>query len=485
MNSTSSVSQNQQVPLHVEPKGISAYSSAHMVGICGTGMKALAELLKGKGWTISGSDSQPANHTLRSMKRRGLQVHSGHHDRFLPQKADVLVYSPAIGPENPERQLAARLGIPQLSYSRMLGELMKEKTGVSIAGTHGKSTTTAMTATILGDARLYPSAVIGAQLCGVGLNGWHGDGDLFVVESCEYQRHFLDLHPKHATFMGIEPDHFDYYPDVASIEAAFSEFAALLPKDGTLLVRGDCDHSMRAAQSTSAKVITFSQEHGSDWWATDIKKTEFCTRFRVFHQGDFFAEFALQLPGNHNITNALAAIAMTANLGVPAEEIRESIREFPGIQRRFEYVGSWRGITLVDDYAHHPTAVAATLKAAREKFGSRRIWCIFQPHQVSRTLALMSEFSKSFADSDQVLMAPIFAAREAAGREEQDVARELTDRITLQGSEARFCPSLDRIIATLEDEALPGDVVITMGAGDIDRVHHELTRQLQRYHKAG
>ena len=480
--SPQSVAPRHQKRLQVEAKETSRFSSAHLVGICGTGMKALAELLTGMGWKVSGSDLQPPNRTIRDMKRRGLRVHSGHHDRFLPKSVDVLVYSPAIGPTNPERQMATRLGIPQMSYSGMLGQLMKDKVGISIAGTHGKSTTTAMTATILGDARLYPSAVIGAQLCGVGVNGWAGDGDFFVVESCEYKKNFLDLRPKHAAFLGIEPDHFDYYPNVYAIRVAFAEFAALLPSDGLLLVRGDCSHSILAARSTAAEVITFSQQPGSEWWATDLKKTVLGTRFRVFHQGDFYAEFSLRIPGKHNVDNALAAIVMAECLGVSVNEIRESLEEFPGIRRRFEHVGSWRGITLVDDYAHHPTAVAATLKTAREKFGRRRIWCAFQPHQVSRTLALMNEFSASFSDVERILVAPVFAAREEPGDEEHEIARELAERISAGGSDARFCPTLDRIIATLEDEALPGDVLITMGAGDIDRVHHEFTRRLQRNH---
>ncbi|MCH7987563.1 MAG: UDP-N-acetylmuramate--L-alanine ligase [Planctomycetes bacterium] len=480
--SPQSVASRHQKRLQIEPKKTSRFASAHLVGICGTGMKALAELLSGMGWKVSGSDLKPPNRTVRALKRRGLRIHSGHHDQYLPKNVDVLVYSPAIGPTNPERQMATRLGIPQMSFSGMLGHLMEDKVGISIAGTHGKSTTTAMTATILGDARLYPSAVIGAQLCGVGVNGWAGDGDFFVVESCEYKKNFLDLRPKHAAFLGIEPDHFDYFPNVDAIRVAFAEFAALLPSDGLLLVRGDCAHSVLAARSTDATVITFSQQPGSQWWATDLKKTVLGTRFRVFHRGEFYAEFSLRIPGAHNVDNALAAIVMADSLGVSVNAIRESIEEFPGIRRRFELVGSWRGITLVDDYAHHPTAVTATLKTAREKFGRRRIWCAFQPHQISRALALMDEFSESFSNVDRILVAPVFAAREEPGGEEHEVARELAERISAKGSDAQFCPSLDRIIATLEDEALPGDVLITMGAGDIDRVHHEFTRRLQRNH---
>jgi UDP-N-acetylmuramate--alanine ligase len=459
-------------------------SSAHFVGICGSGMKALAEMMSGLGWKITGSDLQPSNPTLRAMQKQGLRVHVGHHDRFLPRDVDVLVYSPAVSPANPERRLATRLKIPQMSYSQMLGHLMQGRVGVAIAGTHGKSTTTAMTATVLADAQFSASAVIGAQLCGSGLSGWAGEDDLFVVESCEYQRSFLDLRPTYAAILGIEPDHFDYYRDFDETKAAFAEFARLLPQEGVLVIRGDCPASVAAAQCASAHVVSFSQQAGADWWATDQRCTAGGTWFRVFHQGDFFTEISLQIPGEHNLMNALAAVALSHYAGATSTQIRESLRDFSGICRRFERVGSWRGVTLVDDYAHHPTAVQATLDTARESFGRRRIWCVFQPHQVSRTQALMQQFAESFSSADEILIAPIFEARENPGHDAETAAIELTSRIAMHGPPARFCHSLDQIMATIEDETRPGDVLITMGAGDIDRVHHELTRKLQRRHSA-
>jgi UDP-N-acetylmuramate--alanine ligase len=232
-------------------------------------------------------------------------------------------------------------------------------------------------------------------------------------------------------------------------------------------------------------VETFGFGPGADWWGTDIRQTNWGMRFRIFKSNEFFGEFSLQLTGKHNVLNSLSAVALSSAAGAPLAAMQESLAQFRGIKRRFEYVGSWRGVTIIDDYAHHPTAVRATLEAARARFGRRRIWCVFQPHQVSRTRALMQEFSRSFAAADEVLLAPIYAARESGPSEAESVARELVQRTTSNGVSMRYSPSLDRIIATIDDEARPGDVLVTMGAGDIDRVHHEFACRLQRNHAAG
>ncbi len=469
----------------VGPRIATEVSAAHLVGICGAGMKALAEMLTGLGWSVTGSDLARPNPTIEALERRGLRVHFGHQETFVPPDADVLVYSPAVAADNPERQIAARLGIRQLSYSQMLGELMRTRVGVSIAGTHGKSTTTAMTACILTDAGLKPSAIVGAELCELGKSGWAGEGELFVVESCEYQRSFLDLSPRHAAILGIEPDHFDCFATTNDMQSAFASFAGLIAQEGTLLVRGDCAASLDAARSTRARVETFGLEHGANWWGTDLRQTNWGMRFRIFHNGEFFAEVPLQLSGRHNALNALSAAALAHAAGASANAIRESLSGFRGIRRRYEEIGSFRGITIIDDYAHHPTAVRTTLESARQQFGGRRIWCAFQPHQISRTRSLMNQFCESFSAADEILIAPIYAARENPASPAEETAQELVRGIAASGVAARFCPSLDRIIATIDDEARPGDVLITMGAGDIDRVYHEFARRLQRHHAAG
>lgn len=456
-----------------------SFRSAHLVGACGAGMKALAELLMGLGWKVTGSDLQAPEVASEMFARRGLRIHHGHHGRFLPSDADVLVYSPAVSSKNPERQMAAHRGIPELSYSQMLGYLMRDKTGVSIAGTHGKSTTTAMTAFVLTDAGLSPSAIIGAGIREIDANGWAGQGPLFVVESCEYQRSFLNLSPRYAAILGIEPDHFDCFQNLDETITAFAEFAQRVPQDGVLVIRGDCQATRSACMAAVAKVETFSLQPDADWWAADMRPSSEGVRFRIFHQGEYFSEISLRIPGEHNVLNALAAAAICHQAGALPSGIRDGLHRFPGIQRRFEPVGSWRGVTLIDDYAHHPTAVAATLKTARERFPERRIWCVFQPHQVSRTRALLPEFAASFTDADEVLVVPVFAARERVRQEPQEVSVALVAGIQTVGGSARYSATLDQTLATLEDGLRPGDVLITMGAGDIAQVHHAFTRRLQ------
>jgi UDP-N-acetylmuramate--alanine ligase len=463
------------------------WRSAHLVGVCGSGMKALAELLAGLGWSVSGSDRNGSEAVVAALSRRGLRVHPGHHGRFLAEKTDVLVYSPAVGPENEERQRALRLGIPQLSYSQMLGRLMHDRDGLCVAGTHGKSTTTAMTGCILTAAGLAAAVVVGAEVREIGVSGWSGTGRNFVVESCEFQKSFLDLSPRFAAILGIEPDHFDCYPSFDETIAAFAEFAQRVPVEGRLLIHAGCEASKAACVAAASPIETFAVEGRdgdwpADWRAADLRPTAEGTRFRVFYRGEFVAEIALRIPGTHNVANSLAAAALAYAAGADPVTIREALGDFPGICRRFEPAGSWRGVTLIDDYAHHPTAVAATLQTARARFPGRRLWCVFQPHQVSRTQALFSEFAASLARADQLLLVPVFAAREQVCDEPAVVSRNLAAAIAVEGAKARFVESLDRALATLDDELLPGDVLITMGAGDIGKVHHALTRPLQRHH---
>ena len=454
---------------------------AHLVGICGSGMKALAEMLSGLGWTISGSDLQPPPDSLAMLGRKGFQVHCGHAPEFVPGDADLLIYSPAIAAFNPERVRAEQLAIPQWSYNELLGELMKTRVGVSIAGTHGKSTTTAMVASVLRDAGLSPSAVIGAELVSNGASGWAGKSDLFVVESCEYQKNFLTLSPTHAVLTGIEADHFDCFQNLLETREAFAEFASRLPSHGHLIIRGDCESTRVAAASSLAQIETFSLRDCSDWWAADLRPTSDGLHFRVFYGDRFFTEVSLRVPGRHNVLNAIAAVAMCHHLGVSASAVREGLSDFRGTKRRFEVLGSWNGVTLIDDYAHHPTAVKATLQTAREQFPGRRLLCAFQPHQESRTRALLEDFAECFGSADEVFLAPIFTAREEGSATAEQTNAELAERIASRGQTVRLLPSLDRLMDELDDAARPGDVLMTMGAGDINRIQHELTRRLQRH----
>lgn len=248
------------------------------------------------------------------------------------------------------------------------------------------------------------------------------------------------------------------------------------------MIRGDCNAARAACTTAVSNIQTFSMNADSDWWAADLRPTSTGIRFRVFYQHEYFTEISLQVAGEHNALNALAAIALCHRAGVSIDAIRDGLYEYQGIRRRMEPVGTWRGITLIDDYAHHPTAVQATLKTIRQQFPQRKIWCVFQPHQVSRTQALMQEFAESFDDADETLIVPVFAARERVKNEPQSASEELVNRIVATGACARFSPTLDRTLATLEDELHTGDVLITMGAGDISQVYYAFTQRLRRNH---
>lgn len=461
------------------PTSLGAIQSAHLVGVCGAGMNALAELLDGLGWRLSGSDLQPASPSISALGLHGLHFFQHHSPENIPQGTQCLVYSPAIPAGNPERIEATRRGIPQWSYSEMIGALMASRTGICIAGTHGKSTTTAMVGWVLSVAGLDPAVLVGAELCDSGHSGRAGVSGLMVVESCEFNRSFLDFHPRHAAILSIEPDHFDCYPDLPSLVTAFREFAARVPKDGLLLANADCQSTMTAVHDLQSRRITYGMKMPADWRAENIVDRPEGMQCDIVCRGQTWGRLELRLHGEHNVQNALAAVALCAETGVAPSDIIAGLGSFGGIKRRFEVLGEWNGITRIDDYAHHPTAVKATLQTCRQVYGNRRIWCAFQPHQVSRTVALMDDFVASFDDADEVLIAPAFAARERVTDEPEKVSRELANRIVARGRRARFVESLDQINATVDDAARPGDVLIAMGAGDIDRIHHEFTRRLR------
>lgn len=456
--------------------------AAHLIGLCGSGMKALGELLLDRGWRITGSDARPTDVMAAQWRSRGVRLLPGHRAEHVPADADLVVYSPAIPESNPERQAAARSDIRQVSYPQMLGRLMAERTGIAVAGTHGKSTTTAMTAAILQQAGLSPSVICGAELISHGASGWSGAGKLLVAEACEYRRHFLELAPRIAAVLDIELDHFDCYPDLASAADAYSEFAARVPGEGVLICRAEHDILEAVQQRTPARVETFGIDVAANWTASDIRVRPGVTSFRILRGGRAWCDVRLKTPGRHNVLNALAAAAVAAAAGATAADVSDGLSGFQGIRRRFERLGSWRGVELVDDYAHHPTAVAATLAAARGEFPRRKLWCAFQPHQVSRTTRLLDEFACALSTADEVLVPPVYSARETGSPASQQAAEQLVERCTAAGGCARFVASLDRLVSTLETEPRPGDVILIIGAGDIDRVRDEFARRVPRHH---
>lgn len=392
---------------------INCRPTAHLIGVCGAGMRSLAEVLLDRGWSLSGSDLAAPNPQMLRLFKRGLVFHQGHSESNVPESAQSVIYSPAIPVHNVERLVADGRHLTQYSYSQMVGKLMFHDRGVCVAGTHGKSTTTAMTAKILENAGRLSSVVLGAELCDGGRSGWTGTGDLFVAESCEFKQSFLDFHPKFTAILSIEPDHFDCYADLESLQSAFTLFAQQTAADGILLTNADCPLSQKVSTQaqTNAKRVSFGMSSSADWQPIRIEQTSCGSRFLLHHHGHDVGSIELPLHGRHNLSNALAAAAFCAEIGVHSDVIRESLTRFHGIRRRLEFVGQWNGITFVDDYAHHPTAVKVTLETLRKVVGKRMIRCVFQPHQVLRTQTLMTDFASSFIDADEVLVAPVFAAR--------------------------------------------------------------------------
>lgn len=465
-------------------RSLSETKHVHCVGIGGAGVQALAELFIQSGARVSGSD-RVQSRDLERLRRLGAQVAIGHDALNVPPETSQLVYSPAIGWANRERCFAREQGIPEYSYPEMLGRLMDNRHGIAVAGTHGKSTTTAMTGWVLVRAGLDPTVIVGASVPQLRGSSRVGQGQPFVVESCEYGRSFHHLEPRAAAVLNIEPDHLDYYSGLDEVIEAFRGFVDRVPPEGLVVSHGSSEAVRMAVAGARARIETFSLDPGSTWWGADLREERGCYRFRVFYRGEYTTQILLQVPGRHNVENALAAIALARSLGVAPTVIRDALEEFSGCRRRFELRGSWRGVTLVDDYAHHPSEIQVTLETVRRMYGNRRLWCAFQPHQVTRTEKLFGRFAESFKATDHVLVADVYAAREPAGQRAASLASRLAEAIAAGGAKARYVGGLGMITAYLEENLKPGDVLLTMGAGDIWKVADAFARRVSRYRKAG
>ncbi|NOY35799.1 MAG: UDP-N-acetylmuramate--L-alanine ligase [bacterium] len=412
----------------------------HFVGIGGIGVSAIARMMLAEGKRVSGSDASWSLIT-RELKKLGAVIYKGHNARNLASDTDLVVHTTAAAKNNPELLEAKKLKIPVLKYSQMLGLVSKDKHTVAVAGTHGKTTTTAMIAKILIDAKLNPSVIVGSLLKKENSNFIPGKGNLFVCEACEYNRAFLDLSPNILVITNIEEDHLDYYKDLRDIQSAFSELAEKLGKDDFLVCDLNDKNLEPVARKTKAKIIDYS-------------------KIRLPPDN-------LRVPGAHNIKNGKAALGVAKILKIRQSEAIKSLGKFSGVWRRFERKGrSKEGVLIYDDYAHHPTEVRAALRGAREKFKNKKIFCVFQPHLFSRTRLLMDDFAKSFGDADEVIVADIYAAREKDDKKVH--AKDLVDKI--KNYNARHIKSFGEIKKFLKKNAKKGDVIITMGAGDIFKV---------------
>ena len=442
---------------------------AHLVGIAGSGMRAMAEVLRGRGWLLSGSDR--AGDTLGEFAAVGVRVHRGHAAENLSTETDLLVYSDAVPQDNPELRRADELGIPRLSYFEMIGRLMADRHALAVAGTHGKSTTTAMAAEILVAADRDPTVLCGAAALGQTSGGRHGRGEILLAEACEYRANFLHLRPRHAVVTGIEPDHFDYYRSPQELEDAFAQFVRSVPPDGLVLARHDCPITRAVTADLPCRVRTFGFDATADWSARIVSTRRASYEFAIYRDGQpWCGPVRLSVPGKHNVLNALAAAALAGENGVPPQQIAQALSRFAGLRRRFEPLGTWRGVLLVDDYAHHPTEVAVTLATVRRLAPGRRVWCVFQPLQASRTEHLLDELAESLQNADRVLVAEIFRAREGPPGSREVTAADLAREVRRRGTDVFEVHDLDQISRLLVGNLTPGDVLITLGAGDIRRV---------------
>jgi len=448
----------------------------HFIGIGGAGLSAIARVLLEQGAKVSGSDLV-ASPVLEALAGDGADVAVGHSARNV-NGADVLVVSSAVPEQNVEIQAARAAGMPILRRPAFLGQLMQGKRGIAVAGTHGKTTTTAMIASILMQAGHDPTFIVGGVIEGLGTNARAGDGQLFVIEADEYDRTFLSLTPEIAVITNVEHDHPDCYPTFGECRAAFEAFAELLPGDGLLVTCGDdpVAREIGERQIERRRVAFFGLGEGADWRAEEIQPN-FAggVDFLAVHEGETRGLVRLRVPGAHNASNAMAALAIADALGIPFRVCREALTEFRGVSRRFEVKGEADGVMVIDDYAHHPTEIQATLAAARDRYGGVRLWAVWQPHTYSRTRQLLAEFAESFGEADRVIVLPIYAARETDTLGVS--ARDVADRI--ERVDVRTAGCLEEAFVWLGTEVEPGDVVLTLGAGDGNRVGEWLLDALE------
>lgn len=436
----------------------------HFVGIGGTGLSAIATLMIEGGYVVSGSDMHGSAATDK-LKELGAEIFIGHSASNIAD-ADTVIISSAVSADNPEVIAAKAKNIPVLKRADFLGSLMEGKEGIAIAGTHGKTTTTALVAFILMSAERDPSFIVGGTLANLNTNARHGNGSPFVIEADEYDGMFLGLKPKIAVITNMEHDHPDCYPTVESYRAAFEKFASLVPSTGVLIVCRDNAGAKELGEWAAGKgvrVIWYGLRNGAEWKAENIQTNSAGgSDFVVTHNGQTVGLARTRISGKHNVSNSLAALAAVDQLGVDFNVARDALSEFVGVGRRFEIKGEVTGITVVDDYAHHPTEIQATLAAARQRFGERKIWAMFQPHTFSRTRILLNEFAASFNDADHVVLTDIFRSRESfdASISSKDIVAQM------KHADARYVPTLDEAGKILLAELKSGDVLITLGAGD-------------------
>lgn len=447
----------------------------HFIGIGGISMSGLAEILLSRKFPVSGSDSHESALTDQ-LAAQGAMVHYPQMAENITDDIDVVVYTAAIHPDNPEFRAAQEKNLPMLTRAQLLGEIMRNyKEAINVSGTHGKTTTTSMITEILLEAHKDPTVSVGGMLKDIGGNIRVGGQETFVVEACEYTNSFLSFFPTIEVILNVEADHLDFFKDIDDIRHSFKLFAEKLPEDGLLVINKDIKHSEYFTQALKCRVVTFGREKDADYTANFISYDKFAhPSYTLFYKGEELAQVELGVTGEHNIYNSLAAVAVARSLDIPMEVILRGLKRFTGTDRRFQKKGSVNGFTIIDDYAHHPQEIAATIEAAK-KYPHRKLWIVFQPHTYSRTAALLDDFAGALSQADEIVLADIYAAREknTIGISSDDLRKHMLE----QNTNVYYIPKFEDIEDFLLQHVEEGDVLITMGAGDIYKVGDDLLKQ--------
>jgi UDP-N-acetylmuramate--alanine ligase len=452
------------------------YQHIHFVGIGGVGMSGIAEVLLTLGYRVTGSDARRSE-TVERLERLGAKVYVGHAAAQV-EGAHVVVSSSAVARDNVEIAAARQRGVPVIARAEMLAELMRLKYGIAIAGTHGKTTTTSMVAAVLGAGGFDPTVVVGGRVHGLGTNARLGQGEFLVAEADESDGSFLKLTPTIAVVTTVDAEHLDHYPDLDAIVAAFLAFANKVPFYGAVVVCLDDPNLQRMIpRMMDKRVVTYGLEAGADVTARRLQFAEMRSTFEVVHRGISLGTMSLQVPGRHNVLNALAATAVALDLEMPFAKIQTALASFAGVQRRFQVRGTARDVLVVDDYGHHPAEIRATLAAAKAGF-DRRVITVFQPHRYSRTQHLRDDFLTAFYQSDVLIVMDIYPAGEAPIPGVH--SRDLADGIAAHGHREVLYLGNDRaaIIDYLCESTRAGDLVLTLGAGDVGQLGGELLQRL-------
>ncbi|MBI4014309.1 MAG: UDP-N-acetylmuramate--L-alanine ligase [Candidatus Rokubacteria bacterium] len=450
------------------------YQQVHFVGIGGVGMSGIAEVLLTLGYRVTGSDARRSE-AVERLERLGAKVFAGHAASHI-EGAQVVVYSSAVARDNPELQAARQRGIPVIPRAEMLAELMRVKSGIAIAGTHGKTTTTSMVGAVLAEAGFDPTIVVGGRITALGANARLGQGEFLVAEADESDGSFLKLTPTIAVVTTIDAEHLDYYTDLAAIRETFLQFINKVPFYGVAVLCVDQPEIQALLPRVEKRVITYGLAGPADLVAAAVRLEGLTARFEVLQRGESLGELALQVPGAHNVANALAATAVGLDLEIPFAVVQRALAGFTGVHRRFQVKGEVDGILVVDDYGHHPAEIRATLAAARAGF-HRRLVVAFQPHRYTRTLHLHAEFLTAFGDADVLVITDIYPAGETPIPGVH--ARTLVEGIVARSTrEVRYVSDRGELVELLLRLVRPGDLVLTLGAGDIGTVADQVLGRL-------